>query len=275
MTKILKDYEYFRTENGILYNGDVNEILPLLPIDSIDMVITSPPYNVMVNYDIYNDNISEEDYFKFTQDWISKLNNVVKIGGRLGINIPIMGNNEIIKKSDRLIFYLDKYVNLIQKDFCFRECITWIKSHGENNENSFCGNNTAWGSYLSPSNPFCRSFSEFIIIAHKQLPKIQHTGQTDLTKEEFLKWTKNIWFMPTDKNKEHPAVFHEELPKRLMKMYTYVGDTILEPFCGSGTVPLVCERLKRKWVAVELSRDYCELTRIRVEKYTRQIRMFE
>jgi site-specific DNA-methyltransferase (adenine-specific) len=258
-----------------LNNGNIVDILPLLPKDSIDMVITSPPYNVGVSYDNWNDNMTEDEYFKFTNNWISELKKIVKLGGRLGINIPVMGNNEEIKKSDKLIFYLDKYIKIIgDSKFNFRECITWIKSYAENDENNFCGNNTAWGSYLSPSNPFCRSFSEFILVAHNELPKLQHKGETDLVKEEFMKWTKNIWFMPTDTNKEHPAVFNEELPKRLMKLYTYIGNTIFEPFAGAGTTCLVAEKLNRKWIACEISEKYCKLTKNRVEAYTNQLRMF-
>jgi site-specific DNA-methyltransferase (adenine-specific) len=185
-----------------------------------------------------------------------------------------MGNNLEIKKSDKYIFYLDKYINNIEKYFNFRECITWVKSYAENDENVFCGNNTSWGSWKSPSNPFCRSFSEFIIIAHKQLPKIQHEGISDITKEEFIRFTKNVWFMPTDKSKEHPAIFAEELPYRLIKLYTYIGDTVLDCFAGNGTTPLVCEKLNRKWISIELSKKYCQDIKNRVGTYANQIKMF-
>jgi site-specific DNA-methyltransferase (adenine-specific) len=275
MNKKLEDYIYFKTDNGILYNSSCLDILPLLSDNSIDMVITSPPYNVGISYDTWNDNMTEEDYFIFVNKWISELKRLVKLGGRLGINIPVMGNNSEIKKSDKLVFYLDKYIKSIENNkFNFRECITWIKSNAEFDDNNFSGNNTAWGSFNSPSNPFCRSFSEFILIAHNELPKLQHKGETDIIKEEFMKWTRNVWFMPTDTNKQHPAVFNEELPKRLMKLYTYIGDTILDPFMGSGTSALVAEKNNRRWIGIECSKKYCQLIKNRVETYTNQLRMF-
>ena len=273
--KVLKDYEYFKTDNGILYCGDCNEILPLLEKESIDLVVTSPPYNVAINYDNYNDNILEEEYFKFTKGWIDGLKDIVKVGGRLGINIPIIGNSIKISKSEKYVFYLDKYINIIEKNYTLREIITWIKSHSDKDENGSCAElGSAWGSWKSPSNPFCRSMSEFIIIAHKELPKIQHSGETDLTKEEFTAWARNVWFMPTQKSKEHPAVFNEQLPYRLIKFYTYIGDTILDPFMGSGTTALVAEKLKRKWIGVEQSPKYCQGIKNRVEYFSNQIKMF-
>ena len=146
--------------------------------------------------------------------------------------------------------------------FTVRECITWVKSFAkelEASEESFCGGNTAWGSWLSPSNPFCRSFSEFILVAYKISPQLGHKGDTDLTREEFILWSRNVWLMPTDNHAKHPAIFPEELPRRLMKFYTYLDDILLDPFMGIGTSLWVSKKLNRKCIGIEIEEKYCEI----------------
>ena len=248
----------------MIYQGDCLIKLKELPSGSVDLVVTSPPYNVGIDYDNYNDNLSEKDYWDFTSKWLDETYRVLKIGGRICINIPVMGNDPLLKKSNTYLFYLPKYLELIKAKFLLRECITWIKSYAEYNENVFCGGNTAWGSWLSPSNPYCRSFSEFIIVANKENAALQHSGETDLTKEEFLKWTKNVWFFPSEQNRAHPSPFPPELPKRCIKLYSYITDLVLDPFCGSGTTCYMAKLLKRRYIGIEQSQKYYEQATERV-----------
>ena len=250
-----------------IYNEDSVKLMQIMPENFIDLTITSPPYNVGIDYDNYNDNISEKEYWNFTDSWLKELSRVTKIGGRICINIPVMGNNPEMKKGNNYLFHLPQYLNIIKKYFNLRECITWIKSYAENNENVFCGENTAWGSWQSPSNPFCRSFSEFLIVAHKLLPGLQHKGETDLTKEEFLKYTKNVWFLHTEANRNgHPAPFPYQLPYRCIKLYSYLNDLIFDPFVGSGTTCLVARDLKRNYIGSDISKKYCKTTNDRISQ---------
>jgi site-specific DNA-methyltransferase (adenine-specific) len=226
--------------------------------ESIDLIVTSPPYNVGIEYDRWNDNLPEQEYWDFTKKWVEQSYRVLKIGGRICINIPVMGHSEQRQRSDYYSFHLYSYLGIIRNLFSLRECITWVKSFAEYDENVFCGGSTAWGSWLSPSTPWCRSFAEFILVAHKKEAKLRHIGVTDLTPPEFLRWTKNVWFFPSERDRRHPAPFPIELPYRLIKLYTYVGDTVLDPFMGGGTVAEACIRLNRQYIGFEISKNYCE-----------------
>ncbi len=106
-----------------------------------------------------------------------------------------------------------------------------------------------------------------LLIFCKNSFKLQWKGETDLTKEEFIKWAFALWEFPSEtrmKEFGHPAMFPEELPKRCIKMNTYVGDIVLDPFAGAGTTCLVAEKLNRKWIGIEISPNYCEITKKRI-----------
>ena len=244
--------------------GNSIETLKEMEDNKVDLIVTSPPYYVGIKYNTYNDTLPEEEYWEFTEKWMKELHRVLKRGGRVCINIPVMGNNAEMKKGNEYLFHLPRYLNIIKKNFLLRECITWIKSYAEYNENVFCGGNTAWGSWLDPSCPFLRSFSEFIIVSHKETPYLQHKGKTDLEKDEFLRWTKNVWFFPSENDREHPAPFPEELPRRCIKLYSYIGDLVLDPFMGSGTTGVVCKKIKRNFIGIEIDKKYYELSKNRI-----------
>lgn len=228
--------------------------------ESVQLIITSPPYNVGKNYGIVSDNLTENNYYWMLSGVFNECFRVLCDGGRLAVNIPIMGNNSGIKKSDKYMFYLNKYIDLLlDLGFNLREVITWVKTHTESDD-TFCGNNTAWGSWNSPSNPYCRSFSEFIIIFHKNNPRLISKNKTsDMISEEFLKWTRNVWFFPAETDRTHSAPFPEELPKRLIKLYSFIGDTVLDCFAGSGTTGKVARQLNRNSIMYELNPGYKDL----------------
>lgn len=152
-----------------LYQGDCLKAFKQIPDESIDLVVTSPPYNVGKDYGTYKDDLSFEDYCKWTKAWIAECFRVNKIGGRICINVPIYGNTKI--KENKIETFIDKFIPILRETgYTLREAITWLKA-GDENAEIFCGNNTAWGSWKSPSNPCCRSFTEFILVAHKIEPK--------------------------------------------------------------------------------------------------------
>lgn len=156
---------------------------------------------------------------------------ILVVGGRCAVNIP----NAIQSKNKNIIFVGDEFQSIFNKiGFITREQITWVKGY---NENHFQGNNTAWGSWKSPSNPYMRPLTEKVIVLSKETLKLEGK-ETDLTATEFKEWTKNCWFIPTDSSPEHPATFPFELAKRVIKLYSWVGNTILDLLAEEGLFAL-------------------------------------
>lgn len=227
---------------------------------SIKHIITSPPYNVGIKYDSWFDLMPQDEYWEFTRQWLTEAYRVMAISGRIGINIPNMGNSADTPKGQGLVPILPPMIAMLQEvGFTIREVITWVKTYAENIEEvekNFIGGGTAWGSWMAASNPFCRSMSEFVIVAHKQEPKLRWKGVSDITRDEFMRLTRNVWLMRTRKDQTHPAGFHPILPYNFMKLFTYVGDTVLDPFSGSGTTYDVGVGIGRKMVAFDISHNY-------------------
>lgn len=133
------------------------------------------------------------------------------------------------------------------------------------------GNRTAWGSFNSPSSPSFPTPFEHILVFAKDTVKLQHKGISDLTKEEFIPWSSALWtFSPEHKQKEfgHPAMFPEELPRRCIKMFSWVGDTVLDIFSGMGTTCKVAKDLGRNYIGFDTSPQYCSLSEDRISNQT-------
>lgn len=231
-----------------------------IPNESIDMIVTSPPYNVGVNYGNYNDNLGYEDYL----NWINKVWDecfrLLKHGGRICINVGDTGRNPYYP------VHCD-FVSKMRKKWFMMGIIIWNKQN--------CLSNTAWGSWMRPSAPSLRGLHEFIIVAGKGDKFFRKSGKAnEWTKREFLDATLEIWnFSPETKLADHPAPFPEELPKRCIKLYSYIDDIILDPFIGSGTTALVALKLQRRFIGIELNEEYAKLARKRVEPWLNQIRL--
>lgn len=133
------------------------------------------------------------------------------------------------------------------------------------------GSSTAWGSWKSPSNPTLRDVHEYILIFSKDsntLIKAHDSGDPDITKDEFLEFSKSIWVMNTANANQigHPAPFPEELPYRLIKLYSYPGDLVVDPFAGSGTTCLAAQKTGKNWIGYEIDAKWIELAKSRLKK---------
>jgi site-specific DNA-methyltransferase (adenine-specific) len=140
--------------------------------------------------------------------------------------------------------------------FIDREMIVWVKRR--RSDNDFVCQQKLFGSIRNPSNPYLRSVCEMILVLDKQSRRLSGHGY-DITLEEYEAWTKNVWEFDTEGDRRHPAPFPFELPKRLIKLYSYKGNRILDPFVGRGTTLKVAQQLGRDGVGIELSRDYLPL----------------
>ena len=248
-----------------IIQGDCLEVMKQVPDKSVDLIITSPPYNIGLDYDVAPDKIGKAKYRKWLVDTGKELLRITKDGGRLCLNLgnrinTFSGMGESIDTFE----ILADYKNI---GWFSREIITWVKTRQEENPQSFCGSDTAWGSWLSASNPICRSFSEYIFVFHKKLWKKSPVGKSDITKKEFMDYSRNVWYFPAEtKRMGHPAPFPEELPYRCIKFYSYIGDIILDPFVGSGTTMKMAKYLKRNFIGIEISPKYCEISRQRLRQ---------
>jgi len=246
-------------ETNKIICGDCLEVMQGMPDKSIDLTITSPPYNVGMPYGT-DDRKNYQDYLIFVENILRELYRILKIGGRIAINLP----GTILQSSNSKMAYLSlNYVLLMRKiGFLDREWITWIKMP----KGEIPSKSTSWGSWKMPTCPYLRNASEFIIIMDKEQHKlIDKKGQNDITTEEFLKYTSNCWYFCPETNRKHPAPFPKELPYRLLKLYTYPEDLILDPFIGWGTTAVVCKELKRNYIGIEISPEYCEMARNRIK----------
>jgi site-specific DNA-methyltransferase (adenine-specific) len=225
-----------------------------LPDGSVHLTVTSPPYNVGKAYEEALDLPSYIDFLRnaFTEVW-----RVTAEGGRVCVNIANTGRNPYLPLSD--------YLSMIMLDtgFKMRGEIIWHKG-------ASAGVSTAWGSWMSASNPCLRDTHEYILVFSKGAFGRGRTKEqkSTITKEEFASWTKSVWDIQADsaKKRGHPAPFPEEIPRRLVRLYTFPGDLVLDPFAGSGTTAAVSIAEGRRWAAYELNAEYIPL----IEKRTKE-----
>jgi site-specific DNA-methyltransferase (adenine-specific) len=225
-----------------------------LPNNSLHLMITSPPYNVTKEYD---DDLSLKEYLLLLQNAFRETYRVLVNGGRACINVANLGRKPYIPLSD--------YISQIMIDIGFnmRGEIIWNKA-------ASASPSTAWGSWQSASNPTLRDVHEYILIFskgdYKRDKKVDN--ENTITRDEFIEWTKSVWTMNAESAKKigHPAPFPEELPRRLIKLYSFTNDIILDPFIGSGTTAVSAIREKRNFVGYEINQEYVNLAHTRLER---------
>ena len=242
--------EIINNNSDIIVNEFPNELLNTMiqgscenmkdiPNNSLHLMITSPPYNVSKEYD--ND-LSLEEYLNLLKNCFTETYRVLVDGGRACINMANIGRKPYIPLSD----YISKI--MIEIGFNMRGEIIWNKSAG-------AGISTAWGSFQSASNPILRDVHEYILIFSKGNYKRERDKnekefrKDNISKEEFIEWTKSVWTMNPESAKRigHPAPFPEELPNRLIKLFSFTNDIVLDPFMGSGTTAIASIKNNRNF----------------------------
>ena len=245
---------YFDTGYVRIYNGDVLAVKEIEDANA-DLIVTSPPYGVDIKYANYDDAISYDEYLTFTGKWLTSCHRLAKPDGRLCLNIPIDKN-----KGGKKSVYADITTIAKMIGWQYHTTIIW-------NEQNI-SRRTAWGSWLSASAPYVIAPVEAILVMYKERwPKIIK-GRSDITREEFIQWTNGVWTFNGESSKKigHPAPFPIELPKRCIKLFSFVGDTVFDPFLGSGTTLLACQQTARRGIGVEIDEKYCRLAVERLKK---------
>jgi site-specific DNA-methyltransferase (adenine-specific) len=234
-----------------------SENMDLIPDNSIHLMITSPPYNVTKDYD---ENLSLNEYLLLLRNVFSETYRVLVDGGRVCINIANVGRKPYIPLSD----YISQI--MLEIGFNMRGEIIWNKGAG-------AGVSMAWGSWQSASNPVLRDVHEYILIFSKGDYQRKAQGkENSISKEQFMEWTKSIWTMNPESAKKvnHPAPFPEELPFRLIQLYSFKNDIILDPFMGSGTTAISALKSYRNFIGYEISEDYKVISEKRINSFLNQ-----
>ncbi|WAC05401.1 MAG: site-specific DNA-methyltransferase [Methanoregula sp.] len=229
--------------------GNAQQVLARLPARSIDLIITSPPYNFGHAYaqDSRNDTCAWNEYFaQLLMVW-QECERVLKPGGRIAVNVQPLFSDYI--PTHHIISSQLQGLGLLWKaEF------VWEK-------NNYNAKYTAWGSWKSPSMPYIKYTWEFIEVFDKETHKKGGRREDiDITADEFKEWVIGKWSFPPEirmKDYGHPAMFPEELPRRLMKLFSYKNDIVLDPFNGAGTTTLVAGKLGRRFIGIDISRQYC------------------
>jgi len=245
--------EYFGYENITLFQADVLNASNF-DTEFIDLIVTSPPYNVGIEYNSNDDELSYEQYLDFSYQWMKNCYHWSKTQARFCLNIPLDKNKGGHKPVGADL------TKIAQKaGWSYKTTIIW-------NEGNI-SRRTAWGSWKSASAPVIIAPVELIVVFFKdEWKKINGTKISDISGDEFKNWTQGVWVFNGESKKRigHPAPFPKELPHRCIKMFSYVDDLVFDPFAGSGTTLLVAEILKRKTIGLELDENYCELAKNRI-----------
>lgn len=239
---------FFSSNNIKIFNEDVLKTTAVLP-SSVDLIVTSPPYNVDIHYNSHSDNLDYEDYLEFSSKWIKRCYEFSKDEGRMCLNIPLDKN-----KGGQKAVGAD--ITQIAKDtgWSYHSTIIW-------NEGNI-SRRTAWGSFMSASAPYVIAPVELIIILYKgSWKKTCEKRDNDISKDEFMSWTNGVWTFNGESKKRigHPAPFPIELPRRCIKLFSFVGETVLDPFLGSGTTLIASYLNNRNGIGIDADREYCDL----------------
>ena len=247
---------YFKGKNVSIYKGDILKIKSI-PAGSIDLIITSPPYNVDIHYNSHKDDLSYEDYLEFTKKWIEKCFALAKHEGRFLLNIPL-DKNKGGQKS------VGADITKIAKDIGWKYHSTIIWNEGN------ISRRTAWGSWMSASAPYVIAPVELILVLYKgDWKKTGGSRVNDITRQEFMDWTNGVWKFNGQSKKGaggHPAPFPIELPRRCIKLFSFVGDTILDPFLGSGSTLLASSTHNRQGIGIDIDKKYCDIAISRLQQ---------
>ena len=264
--------------------GDCREVMREMPANSIDLMVTSPPYGVGIAYDSFDDDINFEAYKEFSREWLSEAFRVLKPDGRLALNIPYEINRQ--EKGGRIFMVAELWNILASIGYKFYGVVDLEESSPHRSKT------TAWGSWMSPSSPYIYNPKECVLLCYKQLSKKQTKGTPQWKswveqvedknnpellvnkkmyeksdKDDFISLVYGQWNYFADTRQQTKATFSMDIPVRAMKILSYKEDIVMDPFMGSGTSAVAAEFVGRNWVGIELSENYTEVANKRLLEY--------
>jgi len=254
-----ESYEYIENTIPSQYLDQIfcktSEKMEELPDNSVHLMVTSPPYNVGKEYD---ENLTLNEYREFLKRVWSEVKRVLVPGGRACINIANLGRKPYIPLHAYMI------QDMLDLGFLMRGEIIWNKA-------SSGSPSTAWGTWLSAKNPILRDIHEYILVFSKSSfarDRIENKKST-ISKEEFLEFTKSVWTFSAEPATKvgHPAPFPVELPYRLIQLYTFEKEVILDPFMGSGQTAIAAIKTHRHYIGYETNQEYIELAQRRIKDF--------
>lgn len=257
------------TSVDALFHGDAREMsVEQVADNSVALVVTSPPYFAGKEYetDLAAGHVpaSYVEYLSMLAEVLATCVHKLEPGGRIAVNVANLGRKPYRSLSADVI-------NILQDDLglLMRGEIVWQKAKG-------AGGSCAWGSYKSPQNPVLRDVTERVLVASKgrfdravkrsKRAALGLPSQATIETDEFLEATIDVWEIPSESARKigHPAPYPVALPRRLIELYTYENDLVLDPFIGSGTTAIASIETNRRYVGFDTDNDYLEIARARI-----------
>lgn len=265
-----------------IINGDCIQIMSEMPKSSVDLIITSPPYGVGINYDVHQDDVPFDEYMIFSENWLREAYDVLKDDGRIAVNIPYEINRQ--EKGGRIFVASEIWQLMKRIGYKFFGIVDLEEDSPHRSKT------TAWGSWMSPSGPYIYNPKECVILAYKNkhLKIVKGEPQWDATlvnvedvagqfklkktyteeqKKEFMELVFGQWKYFADTKSLTKATFSMDIPMKAIKILSYKNDIVLDPFCGSGTTAAAAEILNRRWIGIELSENYANVAKERVQHF--------
>ena len=272
---------------GKVVNGDCIEVMKTMEEGSVDLIVTSPPYGVGIDYDVHEDDMVWEEYVNFTYSWMEQAYRVLKDDGRIAINIPYEINRQ--SKGGRIFMVSEVWQIMKKIGYKFFGVVDLEE------ESPHRSRTTAWGSWMSPSAPYIYNPKECVILAYKKnhIKKVKgepewvgelgeredkngvmkpKTFYTEEQKREFIDLVFGQWHYFADTRSLTKATFSMDIPTKAIKILTYKNDLVLDPFAGSGTSMVAAEVLNRRWIGIELSPNYAKIANERVGFFVQEKR---
>ena len=269
---------------GDIHCSDTVKFMNEMPEKSVDLIVTSPPYGVGIDYDSWDDDKYFDEYMRFTREWLSAAYRVLRDDGRIAVNVPYEINRQ--KKGGRIYFSSEIWQVMKQLGFGFFGIVDLEESSPHRSKT------TAWGSWMSPSAPYIYNPKECVILAYKNLPKKQVKGTPqwegeyqmvpnekiegefrkklvydEKDKKDFMSLVFGQWNYFADTQQKTKATFSLDIPYRAIKILSYKEDLVFDPFNGSGTTCLAAEMLGRPWLGCDISQNYVKVAKERLKEY--------